>query len=86
MSQKTAGVRAVARKDMTRRQWIWKEMKRNKVGYIMVAPYMILFTIFTVIPVLLSMVISFTDFNMLSTEFRIPDNYINLFLMTTFFL
>ncbi|MGI6752769.1 MAG: carbohydrate ABC transporter permease [Eubacteriales bacterium] len=87
MSQKTAGVRAVARKDMTRRQWIWKEMKRNKVGYIMVAPYMILFTIFTVIPVLLSMVISFTDFNMLQwPNFVFLDNYINLFLDDDIFL
>lgn len=87
MSQKTAGVRVVARKDMTRRQWIWKEMKRNKVGYIMVAPYMILFTIFTVIPVLLSMVISFTDFNMLQwPNFVFLDNYINLFLDDDIFL
>ena len=58
MPQKTAGVRAVARKDMTPWQWTWKEMKRNKVGYLMVAPYMILFTVFTVIPVLLSIVIA----------------------------
>jgi len=72
---------------MTRRQWIWKEMKRNKVGYIMVAPYMILFTIFTVIPVLLSMVISFTDFNMLQwPNFVFLDNYINLFLDDDIFL
>jgi len=53
----------------------------------MVAPYMILFTIFTVIPVLLSMVISFTDFNMLQwPNFVFLDNYINLFLDDDIFL
>ncbi|NLW73443.1 MAG: sugar ABC transporter permease [Clostridiales bacterium] len=87
MSQKTGGVRAVARKDLTRWQWTWKEMKRNKVGYFMVAPYMILFTIFTVIPVLLSILISFTDFNMLEwPDFVFLDNYINLFLDDDIFL
>ncbi|HOA85269.1 MAG TPA: sugar ABC transporter permease, partial [Bacillota bacterium] len=62
-------------------------MKRNKVGYFMVAPYMILFTIFTVIPVLLSILISFTDFNMLEwPDFVFLDNYINLFLDDDIFL
>lgn len=31
MSQKTAEKKAVARKDMTKAQWTWKEIKRNKV-------------------------------------------------------
>ena len=33
MSQKTAKKQAVARKDMTKLQWTWHEMKRNKVAY-----------------------------------------------------
>ena len=65
MSKKTAEKQAVARKDMTMGQWVWKEMKRNKVAYLMVAPYMILFLIFTVFPVILSIIISFTNFNMM---------------------
>jgi len=65
MSQKTATKKAVSRKDMTKAQWTWKEMKRNKVAYLMIAPYMIIFSLFTLLPVLLSMVLSFTDFNML---------------------
>ena len=65
MSQKTAEKKAVARKDMIKAQWTWKEIKRNKAAYFMVAPYMIVFTCFTVLPVLLSIVISFTDFNLL---------------------
>jgi len=57
--------RPVSRQDLTRRQWIWKEMKRNKVAYLMVGPFMVLFFIFTILPVALSIVFSLTDFNML---------------------
>ena len=81
MSQNTATKKPVARKDMTKAQWTWKEMKRNKAAYIMVAPFMILFTIFTVVPVLLSMLLSFTTFNLLEfPDFIFMDNYIRLFL------
>ena len=87
MSQKTAEKKAVSRKDMTKWQWTWKEMKRNKVAYIMVAPYMIVFTCFTVLPVVLSMIISFTDFNMLQLPNIIwLDNYVRLFLEDDIFL
>ncbi|MBR3686248.1 MAG: sugar ABC transporter permease [Clostridia bacterium] len=72
---------------MTMRQWIWKEMKRNWVAYVMVAPYMIIFTLFTILPVLLSVVISFTDFNMLEMpNIVFFDNYINLFFDDDIFL
>ncbi len=83
MSQKTAAKtkNAVGRKDMTKLQWTWKEMKRNWVAYVMVAPFMILFTLFTVAPVVLSIVFSFTDFNLLQTPNWVGiDNYIRLFL------
>ncbi len=87
MSQKTAQKKAVARKDMTRAQWTWKEMKRNWVAYAMVAPFMILFTVFTVLPVLLSVVISFTDFNLLEIpSFVGVQNYITLFFDDDIFL
>ena len=87
MPKKTAEKQAVARKDMTMGQWIWKEMKRNKIAYLMVAPYMILFCIFTVLPVLLSMVLSFTNFNMLEMpDFIFLDNYITLFFDDDIFL
>ena len=73
--------KAVVRAEMTRAQWTWNEMKKNKVAYFMVAPYMLIFTLFTVVPVLLSIVISFTDFNLLQTpNFVFLDNYIRLFL------
>lgn len=79
--------KAVIRSDMTRAQWTWKEMKRNKVAYLMVLPYMLIFATFTVVPVLLSMVISFTDFNLLEMpNFVFLDNYIRLFLDDDIFL
>ena len=88
MSEKTAAKKkAVARKDMTKAQWTWKEMKRNWAGYVMVAPFMILFTIFTVVPVVLSVFFSFTDFNMLQTPNIVWfDNYVRLFLRDDIFL
>ncbi len=87
MSQNTAKKKAVSRKEMTKAQWTWKEMKRNWVAYAMVAPFMILFTIFTILPVLLSMVISFTDFNLLEMpNFVFMQNYITLFFDDDIFL
>ena len=87
MPKKTAEKQAVARKDMTMGQWVWKEMKRNKIAYLMVAPYMLLFCIFTVLPVLLSIVLSFTNFNMLEMpEFVLVDNYVSLFFDDEIFL
>ena len=87
MSAKTAAKKAVSRKDMTMLQWTWKEMKRNRVGYAMAAPFMILFTLFTVAPVVLSIVISFTDFNLLEwPEFVLFENYERLFLSDDLFM
>ncbi len=87
MSQKTAELKAVSRKDLTYREWIWKEMKRNWVAYLMIAPYVLIFTMFTIIPVVLSFVISFTDFNMLQWPNMVwLENYIDLFFADDIFL
>ena len=58
------GMRPIARKE-SRRKIVWIEMKKNKVAYLMVGPFMLLFFIFTVLPVFLSLILSLTDFNML---------------------
>ena len=55
----------VSRKEMTRWQYTKSEMKRTKAGYFMIAPFMIMFLVFTVVPVVLSLLLSFTSFNML---------------------
>ncbi|WP_411553111.1 carbohydrate ABC transporter permease [Paenibacillus lautus] len=63
------------------------EMKASKHSYILLAPYMILFTLFTVFPVVVSMILSFTYFNMLEfPRFVGWDNYTRLFLEDDIFL
>ncbi|MGL5021044.1 MAG: carbohydrate ABC transporter permease [Mycoplasmatales bacterium] len=55
------------------------EMRKNYQYYLLMAPFMILFFLFVVIPVVMSFVLSFTDFNMLeSPNFIGLGNYINL--------
>ena len=82
----TGKARPIAR-EMTRRQYIWKEMKKNKVAYLMVGPFMILFFIFTVLPVFLSLILSLTDFNMLQMpHFKGLSNFQRLILDDEIFL
>lgn len=65
----------------------WREMKASKHSYILLAPYMILFMLFTVLPVLISIMLSFTYFNMLEfPRFVGWDNYTRLFLEDDIFL
>jgi len=75
------------RADWTKRDWRRYEMKKNKVAYLFVAPYMILFTVFTVAPVVLSFLLSFTSFNLLEWPKMVwLDNYLRLFLADDIFL
>lgn len=64
-----------------------KSIKANKHAYIMMAPYMLLFGVFTVLPVVMSIFISFTYFNMLEfPKFIGWHNYSRLFLEDEIFL
>ncbi|MGM9636986.1 MAG: carbohydrate ABC transporter permease [Eubacteriales bacterium] len=84
---KTQVKRAVSRKDMSKLQWTLKEMKKNWFAYLMVAPYYLIFLTFTIIPVVVSLVLSFTTFNMLEPPtFVFMDNYIRLFLDDDIFI
>lgn len=59
----------------------WTEMKRYKVSYLMIAPYMILFFLFYVLPVISSLFLSFTNFDLLQTpRFIGLMNYERMFL------
>ena len=81
--------KVISRKDMTWRQWTWHEMKRNKIAYLMIAPFMFVFILFTVFPVVLSLVISFTNFNMLEFKWDMFigfSNYTRLFFEDDIFL
>ena len=79
--------KAVSRKDMSMLRWTLKEMKRNYVAYLMLLPYYVIFLLFTIIPVVVSLVLSFTSFNMLEPPIFIgADNYIRLFLEDDIFI
>lgn len=60
---------------------LWQRVKMNKINYLMLTPYFVLFTIFTIIPVIASLVLGFTYFNMLEApRFTGLSNYISIFL------
>lgn len=62
-------------------------MRKSKVSYLFVAPYMILFTIFTVLPVVIAMFLSLTSFNVLQMPTFVGlENYGRLFLKDSVFM
>lgn len=66
---------------------VWKRLWDGRVSYAFCMPYMILFFLFTVLPVLMSVVLSFTYFNMMQfPTFVFMDNYIRLFMNDDIFL
>ena len=79
--------RPVKRSEVSKLRWTWEEMKNNKTAYFMLAPFFLLFIIFTVLPVVLSMVLSLTDFNMLQMPgFKGIDNFTRLFFEDDIFI
>ena len=86
MTEKTAKKKVLVQ-DMTKAQYVWNEVKKNKVGYLMVAPFFLIFLTFTVTPVIMSVFYSFTNFNILEPpEWIAADNYIRLILDDDIFL
>ncbi|WP_199613654.1 carbohydrate ABC transporter permease [Paenibacillus alkalitolerans] len=82
---------ASALKPSARSQSWWavkrQAIKANKHAYVLMAPYMLLFAMFTVLPVIMSIFISFTYFNMLEfPRFIGWQNYSRLFLEDDIFL
>ncbi len=69
------------------RQQLWKSVKQNKACYAMLAPFMIFFIVFTIIPVVMSLPMGFMDFNMAQPpEFVGLSNYTALFLSDKVFI
>lgn len=63
------------------------EMKKHKHSYVLMAPYVLLFMTFTIIPVFMSLGISFTYFNLLEPpRFIGLDNYLKLLLDDDIFI
>ena len=68
-------------------KYTFNQIKKNRECYFMLAPFMIFFLIFTVIPVVMSFPISFTDFDVISyPEFVGLSNFYTLFLSDKVFL
>jgi len=64
-----------------------KKAKKRKMCYIFLAPYALLFTVFFILPVLISIFYSFTYYNILEPpRFIGLKNYINLILQDDIFL
>ena len=70
-----------------KRALLWKKIKANRTIYSMMAPYLVIFLVFTVIPVFVSFGLSFTSYDMLQMpRFVGLDNYITLFLNDEIFM
>lgn len=81
MSQ--ADIDAIVRREHS----LGRRIRKSRTSYLMIAPYFILFFIFTVLPVLTSIVLSFTYFNMLEAPSFIGwTNYIRLILEDDIFM
>lgn len=79
--------KAVSRKDMSKLQWTLKEMRVNWLAYAMIAPYYLIFLVFTIVPVFVSFFLGFTSFNMIEPPtFIFMDNYARLFLDDDIFI
>ena len=62
-------------------------LKRDRISYMMLAPYLTLFIVFTVVPVLYSIALSFTSYNLFEApRFVFLDNYRSLFLHDEVFM
>lgn len=56
-------------------------LRKNAVSYIMLAPYALVFCLFILIPVIISVWYSFTDFNMIQDPHFVGfDNFVRLFI------
>lgn len=79
MSQQMTG--AAAREVIIRKKPLGQRLKEGGISYVFVLPYFILFCLFTVAPVVISLLLGFTEFNMLNFPRWIGmDNYIRMFL------
>lgn len=66
---------------------LWHEIRKNRASYLLMAPYFILFFLFTVLPVLMSVYLSFNYFNMLEMPRWVGwTNYIKLLLEDDIFI
>ena len=64
-----------------------QRMRKSRESYLLMLPYLLFFTVFTLVPVIVAIVVSFTEYNMLTpARFVFLDNYIRMFLEDNVFL
>lgn len=69
------------------RRMLWLQIKQNKECYFMMLPFMLVFFIFTIVPVVMSLPMGFTDFDMVQLpKFIGLSNYTTLFLNDSIFI
>ena len=65
----------------------FKAIYKDRVSYLFILPFVLIFFVFTVLPVLISMGLSFTHFNMLEAPVFVGvDNYLRLFFNDPVFI
>ena len=85
--EKTVRERTRKKRSVNKEFGLIKRLKLSKSAYLLIAPFMVFFLIFQVIPVLASIALSFTDFNMLQTpNFVGLSNYQSLFINDDVFM
>ncbi|MGF7146354.1 multiple sugar transport system permease protein [Anaerotaenia torta] len=68
-------------------RFLWASMKKHKISYLFIMPFCLLFLVFYLIPVMVSIGLSFTYYNILEKPSFIGwQNYINLFFADEVFL
>jgi multiple sugar transport system permease protein len=78
---------AAQQRKLLRRNAFFHQIYRNRASYLMMAPYFMLFFFFTVLPVLMSVGLSFTYFNMLEPPSFVGwGNYLKLLLDDDIFI
>lgn len=64
-----------------------RNVSANRVSYLMMLPYLIFFILFTIAPVVVSIVLSFTDYDMVQAPVFVGlENYFQIFLNDEYFI
>lgn len=65
----------------------WRQAKKHRAHYLFMLPYLLLFTTFVILPVIIAIYFSFTSFNLMESPQWIGiENYVNLFVNDELFI
>lgn len=63
------------------------EIRKKRTSYLMMLPFLLFFFVFTILPVIVSVVLSFTDYDMVQRPLFIGfENYLQMFLNDEYFI